>query len=404
MTRETAPLNVKKYRDYFVINGKRIGLGIRHGNYPTKAEAQKAAAILLANYLTGNYAKTKVNEFDKVTVEDAFHQFKLNLKKKFDNEEITISTHENTLNALTWFLSLKISSQKLSSHRCSEIFNRYNIEDFQTEFKAHCKRDHAAYSTRKQKKHYCEVFLRYVIRKGWGTANPLTCKDLTLALKDKAVNRDTSHLHICVENDFPKIYQALETETPFNKTIFHLGMNTGVRQSEIRGLRWGNVDLENSNIFVKEAIITEKDPNKKSGLRIRQKGTKTDKGEREIPIDPEAVRLLRLHKAASPKVSENDIVFPGFVHDALSKGFFRDLMKRLVKRSGVKHITWSALRHFYASHVIANLNQNFERAANTLGHTSIEFSRTQYAQPVKNVEHEQELREAGAVPIHLVAS
>ena len=69
------PLAVYKFRDYFVINARRVGQYPKYGNYKTKAEAQEAAKQLVKDWYKGDYTKSSDVEYDKVTVGQAYEKF-----------------------------------------------------------------------------------------------------------------------------------------------------------------------------------------------------------------------------------------------------------------------------------------------------------------------------------------
>ena len=381
------PLAVYKFRDHFVINGRRVGQYPKYGNYKTKAEAQEAAKQLVKDFYKGNYAKTSDVNYDKITVGEAYDQFQVFVKAEFENEEITLHTYEQIIRSCDWFVGSKFSNQIVKSHRCSEIFNRFNVDDFQGEFINAVRSNFKSSSTRIKRKAYIQKFINYTLKKGWATVNPLAFREINSKLKVGAENRDRSYLEITTE-DLQKLYTVgLEGEPLFNKAIFYLGANTGVRQSEIRALRWRNVDFQNKEIYIEAAV----------GYRYQKKATKTVKGTRYIPIDDNSVKLLQQLKLQTVNCSENDIVFSGTKHDVLSKEFFRGLFGRAVKRSGMKHVTWASLRHYFASQVVNNLGQAWNEVADLMGHESADFTRRQYAFTVRDAKKASRQREAASL-------
>jgi integrase len=74
---------------------------------------------------------------------------------------------------------------------------------------------------------------------------------------------------------------------------------TGLRASELRGLRWPNVDLSKRELHVRERA----DEYKQLGR------PKSGSGERAVPLTPMVVNALREWKLQCPK-SELGIVFP----------------------------------------------------------------------------------------------
>src|SRR5262249_311324 len=120
----------------------------------------------------------------------------------------------------------------------------------------------------------------------------------------------------------------------------------GLRASEIRGLRWEDVDL------------------KRAGLHVRQRADKfktigkpkSAAGERAIPMPPILVNALREWKLACPK-SELGLVFPtgaGEVEhhsNIVTRGLAPvQVAASVVAKAGkAKYTGLHALRHFYAS-------------------------------------------------------
>jgi integrase len=129
---------------------------------------------------------------------------------------------------------------------------------------------------------------------------------------------------------------------------------TGLRASELRGLRWSNVDLAKRELHVRERA----DEYKQFGR------PKSGAGERTVPLTPLAVTTLREWKLRCPK-GDLGLVFPnpkgqvlglqnivrqGFVPAQVAADVAVDVPGAhgaVVKRA--KYPGLHALRHFYAS-------------------------------------------------------
>jgi len=74
---------------------------------------------------------------------------------------------------------------------------------------------------------------------------------------------------------------------------------TGLRASELRGLRWGDVDFKRSELHVRQRA------DRYSAIGA----PKSDAGERTVPLTPIVANTLKEWKLACPK-SEHDLVFP----------------------------------------------------------------------------------------------
>ena len=381
------PLSVYKFRDYFVINGRRVGQVPKYGNYKTKAEAQEAAKQLVKDWYKGDITDTAHVQYDKITVGQAYEKFIEACQIELENKEITKATYADILRVCDWFVESRINNRKVKEQPCSKLFTRFNVKELHGKIIIAIRNKWPALSTRKQKKVRIEKFINYTIYKGWSFASPLSVKGASHMLNINVKNRCRSYLEITTE-ELKELYTVgLKGEPLFNKAIFYLGANTGVRQSEIRALKWKNVDFQNKEIYIEEAI----------GNGYEKKKTKTAKGTRYIPIDDNSVKLLQQLKLQTVNCSENDIVFSGKKREVLSKEFFRDLFRRAVERTDMRHVTWASLRHYFASQVVNNLGQAWNEVADLMGHESADFTRRQYAFTVRDEKKSSRQREAASL-------
>jgi integrase len=164
------------------------------------------------------------------------------------------------------------------------------------------------------------------------------------------------------------------------RPLFMTAIFTGLRASELRGLRWDDVDLRRGELHVRQRAD-----------RYRVIGRpKSESAERSVPLLPMVVNVLREHRLACPK-GEQNLVFPndaGNVYDHAS------IIKRglvpLVVRAGLvdakgrpKYTGLHSLRHFYASWCInrrvdGGLELPLKVVQARLGHASIQMTADTY--------------------------
>jgi integrase len=155
---------------------------------------------------------------------------------------------------------------------------------------------------------------------------------------------------------------------------------TGLRASELRGLRWDDVDLKRGEIHVRQRA----DRYGKIGR------PKSEAGERTVPLPPMVVSVLREHRLASVR-SELDLVFPdskGGVdrrNSIVYRGFHpAQVAVGVVNDDGrAKYPGLHALRHFYASWCInrridGGLELPLKVVQARLGHASIQMTADRY--------------------------
>jgi integrase len=119
---------------------------------------------------------------------------------------------------------------------------------------------------------------------------------------------------------------------------------TGLRASELRGLRWSDVDLKSAELHVRQRAD-----------RFNVMGPpKTDAGRRTLPIPPELLLDLKEWKLKCP-VNAGDLVFPTSTgHVEHHSNMLRDLAPIFVKAglvdgAGEPKYALHAFRHFFAS-------------------------------------------------------
>jgi integrase len=150
---------------------------------------------------------------------------------------------------------------------------------------------------------------------------------------------------------------------------------TGLRASELRGLRWKNVDLKNAKLHVRE----------RADRYLKMGEPKSESGERAVPLPPMIVNVLREHKLRT----KADFVFPtdnGVQHHAniLHRGFEpAQVAAGIVDEHGKPKYALHALRHFYASWCInrkqdGGLELPMKVVQERLGHSTINLTADVY--------------------------
>ncbi len=150
-----------------------------------------------------------------------------------------------------------------------------------------------------------------------------------------------------------------------------LSLRTGLRQGELLGLTWGDVDLKARQLHVR-----------RSGSYGKVSPLKTRHSARILPMDDELLRELRAWRLASPKV-EADLVFPadkgGFYHQStLGKRFAALMDSCAFERPELADFTWHAMRHCFVSHALSAGLSLFE-VSRLAGHSSPTVTGTIYA-------------------------
>ena len=174
----------------------------------------------------------------------------------------------------------------------------------------------------------------------------------------KSHNGRKKRLQAGIDIPLPSEVQALIAALntmPRWRPILLTAIFTGMRASELRGLRWSDVDLRNAVVHVRQRL----DRYNTQGL------PKSDAGTRTIPIPGPVCNMLRGWRLACPK-SELDLVFPTGAGSPESLGNIirRGLWPAMIAagitvpavnegdEARAKYTGLHSLRHFYASWLI----------------------------------------------------
>lgn len=134
-------------------------------------------------------------------------------------------------------------------------------------------------------------------------------------------------------------------------TFYFLAIHTGMRLSELIGLKWEDVNWGRSTIQVKRQVMHLK------GGRYVFSEVKSKSGNRTIILGKQALELLKNHKreqqflknSAGKNWTELDLVFPSNVGTPVTGSNIRRDMRKLLKASGLPKIRFHDLRHTAAS-------------------------------------------------------
>ena len=134
------------------------------------------------------------------------------------------------------------------------------------------------------------------------------------------------------------------------KCLYHLAITTGMRYSELVGLKWSDIDWVKGTIkvqrqlqFVPHQGFTYSEPKTKSGIRTIKLGDTT-------------LKILREQKERQiqNKIPKDDLIFlNSYGTQVYFKRFQKDF-KRVLRQAGLPDIRFHDLRHTAATLMIAN--------------------------------------------------
>jgi integrase len=139
-------------------------------------------------------------------------------------------------------------------------------------------------------------------------------------------------------------------------SMVRVGLQTGLRQGELLGLRWEDVDLVKGEVRVRQSYV-----------RGRMGTPKNGKG-REVPLPETALQALKRQRHL-----RGPLVWCDEVGKPLVKGACKHPLYRACRVAGLRRIGWHVLRHTYASHLVMH-GTPLKLVQEYLGHSTIEMT------------------------------
>jgi len=177
------------------------------------------------------------------------------------------------------------------------------------------------------------------------------------------------------EDELGRLTEAVDE--PY-RLIFEFAAETGGRLSEVLGIVWGEIDLEDAKVSFTHQLS--------HGKRVP---LKTKRSQRSIEITPSLAAKLREYKMASGHSGDHDFCFVtrrGTAHDQRNVG--GRVLARAVKHAGLEAVerdgqiieyapTFHNLRHSHGSALIA-AGWDIEEVSARLGHADVSITLKTY--------------------------
>ena len=149
--------------------------------------------------------------------------------------------------------------------------------------------------------------------------------------------------------------------------LFLTALRTGIRKGEVAALQWGDIDWNGKFIEVRR--------NAWEGRITTPKNGKS----RRVDMSDQLCRVLSEHRRnMSAEALREGRAMPEYVFNSelgprYSGGRIWEVFARCLKKAGMRHVPFHALRHSFASMLIAN-GEPLAYVKDQLGHSSIQMT------------------------------
>jgi integrase len=188
--------------------------------------------------------------------------------------------------------------------------------------------------------------------------------------------------------------------------LYHLAIATGMRQGELLGIKWSDVDWEAGALQVQRQL------SKKKGGGFTFTSPKTKSGTRRIDLGSATLAVLKEYQqtqfkemmAAGEHWQEHDLIFPSTIGTPLDRENLRRRYKRLLKKAGLPEIRFHDLRHTAAT-LMLNNNIPVIVVSRRLGHSQPSITLDVYGHLIPTKQKEvASLMDQLLTPIHIQIS
>jgi integrase len=177
----------------------------------------------------------------------------------------------------------------------------------------------------------------------------------------------------------------IANQSPYYPVIY-TAINTGMRQAEVLGLRWRDVDLDEASISVNQVLY------KRRGV-CSFKEPKTTHSRRRIDITPKLALYLREHRAQcqayhlalEKPLTLDDLVFMTPEGSPVDPSMLSHGFKMLARQAGLEGVRFHDCRHTWASLMLLR-GVSPKVVSEMLGHASAGFTLDVYSHIINGMQ------------------
>jgi integrase len=220
--------------------------------------------------------------------------------------------------------------------------------------------------------------LKYAVRQGYLGRNPAEMVDPPTARKKTMRTMTPAEVGILFESAEGNLYYP----------VFYTALNTGLRQAELLGLRWRDVDLDMCAISVSQVLYTR-------GGTPEFKEPKTEHGRRRVNMTPKLALYLASYRAereafhlvVGKPLTLDDLVFVTPEGRPINPSVLSHNFTKAVKEAGLEHIRFHDLRHTFASLMLMR-GAKPKVISEALGHSSVAFTMDVYSHIIDGMQQD----------------
>lgn len=224
-----------------------------------------------------------------------------------------------------------------------------------------------------------DVAFKQAMAEGWVTSNPVPLTAIK-SCKTKKVEVMTDDMQEHLES-------YLFRENNRYHPPIQMALYTGLRRGEICALRWRDYNAATHRLNVRETVRRLNNYDAKPGepkTKLVFNDVKTDSSQRELVMPPilvdilnkQRARFAREHRIPTP----DDFIFFSVNGGVMDPDNLQHYFSRLLKKLGLEHVKFHAMRHTFATRAIEN-GVDVSTVSGILGHADVTTTTHFYVHP-----------------------
>ena len=220
--------------------------------------------------------------------------------------------------------------------------------------------------------------LKYAVRQGYLGRNPAELADPPKPKKKTMRTLTIGEVEVLLDMVKDNYYYP----------IYYAAVSTGLRQAELLGLRWRDIDLDMCSISVSQVLY-------KRGGVCEFKEPKTEHSRRRVSMTDKLTKYLRKYRSEreadyhqlNEELNLDDLVFASVKFMPIDPNVLSHAFTRLAKRAGLPGVRFHDLRHSFASLMFLR-GAKPKVISEALGHSSVAFTMDTYAHIISGMQED----------------
>lgn len=223
-----------------------------------------------------------------------------------------------------------------------------------------------------------KYFFNYAVDEGYLLKNPCSGKKIVIPGE-----REIEDMEVITFDDKELNLFKSVLESHRLKALFLLDLGTGLRQGELLGLKWTDIDIDKKELHVNRSIkqVNIIDQNGDKEYKTIEQVPKTKRSLRTVPIPSKLIDVLNTHSIrqkteklkAGDSYVKSDYVFTTELGTTIDASNLTKQYKKLLIKAEIEYRKFHSIRHTYATKLFQR-DTKLKTVSELLGHSSISIT------------------------------